>query len=99
MVQIKQTELFFRWLQGLKDTAGKVAILRRLERLREGNFGDHKALGGALYELRFRQGAGYRVYYTKRGEEIVILIAGGDKSTQRADIAKARDILKEWHDE
>ena len=99
MYRIKQTEYFSKWLTKLKDIQGKVTILRRIERIKKGNFGDHKPISHDLWELRITVGAGYRVYYTKRGEAIVILLLGGDKSTQSRDIAKAKVILKELNDE
>lgn len=99
MYKIKQTEYFSKWLSKLKDIKGKVSILRRIDRIKKGNFGDFKSLGNDLYELRVITGAGYRVYYTKRDDEIVILLFGGDKSTQSNDINKARKILEELDDE
>lgn len=92
---IKQTDYFSKWLSKLKDIKGKVSILRRIDRIKKGNFGDFKSLGSELYELRITVGAAYRVYYTKKNDEIVILLYGGDKSTQCSDINKARKILEE----
>ena len=92
---IKQTEIFSKWLLKLKDTKAKVAILRRLQRVQEGNFGDHKSISSEISELRITTGPGYRVYYTKRNEEIVILLIAGDKSTQTEDISRAKKIVKE----
>lgn len=96
---IKQTEVFSKWLKKLKDIKGKVSILRRLDRVQKGNFGDHKSLGDNLYEFRITTGPAYRVYYTKRGEEIIILLLGGDKATQSDDIKKAKDLNKEYDNE
>lgn len=95
MYIIKQTEMFSKWLYKLKDVQGKVSIIRRIERIKSGNFGDSKSVGDEIFELRITAGPGYRVYYTKRGDEIVILLIGGDKSTQSKDIAKAKHIKKE----
>jgi putative addiction module killer protein len=67
--------------------------------LKEGNFGDHKSVEDGVSELRITIGAGYRVYYTKNGEEIIILLVGGDKSTQSKDIEKAKKLAKEYQDE
>lgn len=92
---IKETETFSKWLKRLKDIKAKVSILRRIDRIRFGNFGDHKGLGENLSELRITVGAGYRVYYTIKDDEVVILLVGGDKSSQSADIKKAKDLLKE----
>jgi putative addiction module killer protein len=99
MYLIKQTDLFSKWLTKLKDIKGKVAILRRIDRIKEGNFGDHKSIGSEVSELRITLGAGYRVYYTKKEDEIVILLVGGDKSTQSKDIAKAQQLCKEFVNE
>ena len=99
MYLIKQTDTFTKWLTKLKDIQGKVAILRRLDRVKEGNFGDYKPLGDEVSELRVTIGAGYRVYYTKVGDDIVILLVGGDKSSQSKDIEKAKKICKELNHE
>jgi putative addiction module killer protein len=95
MYLIKQTEIFSKWLYKLKDIQGKVAILRRIERIKSGNFGDSKSVGDELFELRITKGPAYRVYYTKRDGEVVILLVGGDKSTQSKDIAKAKQLKEE----
>lgn len=99
MYAIKQTSIFSKWLLKLKDTQGKVAILRRVDRMRTGNFGDHKSVGNNINELRIVVGPGYRVYYTVKNDEIIILLIGGDKSSQSEDIKKANEILKEINDE
>jgi putative addiction module killer protein len=99
MFIIKETKIFSKWLLKLKDIRGKVAIFRRIKRVKEGNFGDHKSVGDGVSELRITIGAGYRVYYTKKGEEIIILLVGGDKSTQSKDIEKAKKLAKEYQDE
>ena len=99
MYKIKETAYFSKWLQKLKDIQGKVSILRRINRVKEGNFGDYKSLGANIHELRIMVGAGYRVYYTQRGDEIIILLLGGDKSTQSKDIVKAKKLAKEYENE
>jgi len=99
MYLIKQTETFLKWLKKLKDIKGKVSILRRVERMKSGNFGDYKSLGDEISELRITTGPGYRVYYTKRDDEIIVLLVGGDKSTQSDDIAKAKHLVKELENE
>jgi len=99
MYRIKQSDLFVKWLIHLKDIKGKVAILRRIERARHGNFGDHKTVGGGVSELRITVGPAYRVYYTVKGDEIILLLIGGDKSSQHKDIQQARILLKEIEDE
>jgi len=95
MYLIKQTNIFSKWLHKLKDTQGKVAILRRVDRMKLGNFGDHKSVSNSISELRIPTGPGYRVYYIQKKDEIVILLIGGDKSSQSDDIKKANEILKE----
>ena len=95
MYTIKETESFSKWLIKLKDIQAKVSILRRIERIRDGNFGEKKSLGKEVSELKVPTGPGYRVYYTVQGDEIVILLVGGDKSTQSKDIDKAQQMCKE----
>ena len=99
MYLVKETELFSKWLTKLKDIQGKVSIIRRVDRMRNGNFGDHKSLGENLSELRIPVGAGYRVYYTRHNDEIIILLVGGDKSTQANDIKRAKTMAKEYQNE
>ena len=95
MYKINQTKTFSSWLLKLKDIKGKVSILRRIDRLKNGNFGNFKSLGDKVYELKISLGPGYRVYYTKKDEEIIILLVGGDKSSQSEDIKKAKKMAKE----
>jgi len=83
----------------LKDLKGRIAVARRIERMEYGNFGDVKSIGASISELRIQTGPGYRVYFTKREEQIIILLVGGDKSTQSKDIEKAKKILKEMDNE
>lgn len=99
MYIIKQTNIFSKWLLKLKDTKGKVSILRRIDRMKLGNFGDYKSVGNNISELRITIGPGYRVYYTQKDDEIIILLIAGDKSTQSDDIKKANEILKELDNE
>lgn len=99
MYIVKQTNIFSKWISKLKDSKGKVAILRRVERMKIGNFGDYKSVGNSIYELRIPTGSGYRVYYTHRSGKIIVLLVGGDKSSQDDDIKKANDILKELDNE
>lgn len=89
MIEIRKTDEFADWLDGLKDLQGRARILVRIERLRGGNLGDWKNLGSGIGELRINTGPGYRVYFTQVGSEIVMLLAGGDKSTQSKDIKRA----------
>ncbi|MCE7951950.1 MAG: type II toxin-antitoxin system RelE/ParE family toxin [Xanthomonadales bacterium PRO7] len=94
MYTVLTTPFFDAWFSRLKDRQARVRIQARIDRVEDGNFGDHKSAGGGISELRIAYGPGYRLYYTVRGLEIVILLIGGDKSTQAADIAAARDLLK-----
>jgi len=99
MYEIKSTKTFSHWLMKLKDLKGRIAVARRIERMEYGNFGDVKSIGASISELRIQTGPGYRVYFTKREEQIIILLVGGDKSTQSKDIEKAKKILKEMDNE
>ena len=97
MVEVFTTDDFDRWLRKLKDRQGRLRILSRIDRLAHGNAGDVKALGQGVWELRLTYGPGYRVYYAYRGNRVVLLLCGGDKSTQSNDIAKAHQLAAEWH--
>ena len=88
-MQIEQTETFREWLGNLKDVDGKARILVRIDRLAHGNPGQHRVLRGGVKELKLDFGPGYRVYYTERGRTLIVLLAGGDKSTQAGDIQTA----------
>jgi putative addiction module killer protein len=83
----------------LKDPRAKAAIVLRLKQVAAGHWGDVKTVGGGVSELRWHIGPGYRVYFTRRGQQIVLLLAGGDKSSQARDIAKAKQLAKEHFDE
>lgn len=96
MVELIKSDEFDRWLRALRDRNAVVRIAARLDRLAAGNPGDVKAIGGGLHELRIDCGPGYRVYFVHRGPVVVILLCGGDKSTQEKDIKKARAIADEW---
>ena len=89
MVEIRKTETFAKWLDGLDDIRARARILVRIERLVAGNPGDVKPVGEGVSELRIDYGPGYRVYYKKQGRSVVILLAGGDKRTQSRNIKTA----------
>jgi len=89
MIEIRKTEIFAKWLDGLHDIRARARILVRIERLAAGNPGDVKSMGEGVSELRIDYGPGYRVYYKKQGQKVVILLVGGDKSTQAKDIKTA----------
>ena len=95
MYNIQQTQKFSQWLTKLKDMRARIAIMRRVERAQSGNLGDVKSVGESVYEMRIDMGPGYRLYYTIHGDEIIILLVGGDKSTQQRDIEKAIEMAKE----
>ena len=95
MYQIFKTENYLKWFKKLRDSTAKYAIILRIERLKNGNFGDSKNVGEKVFELRIDTGKGYRVYFTNKDKEIIILLAGGNKSTQETDIQKAKELAKE----
>ncbi|GAA5172933.1 type II toxin-antitoxin system RelE/ParE family toxin [Viridibacterium curvum] len=94
MLQIRKTDVYAAWIDGLRDVQGRARILVRIERLAAGNPGDVKPVGEGVSELRIDVGPGYRVYFTKRGREVVILLAGGDKSSQATDIKTALRLAR-----
>jgi len=96
MLDVVRTDEFDSWLQRLKDQRGKSRILRRLDRLAQGNPGDVRPIGKGLSELRLNVGPGYRIYYLQDGEVLILLLCGGDKSTQQKDIKKAHQLAAEW---
>jgi putative addiction module killer protein len=89
---IKRTEEFASWLDGLKDRMTRVRLARRLDRARCGNLGDVKPVGDGVFEMREHFGPGWRKYCIQRGEVLIVMLGGGDKSTQSADIAKAAKL-------
>lgn len=89
MIEIRKTDLFVQWLDGLRDIQARARVQARIERLVTGNPGDVEPVGEGISELRINYGPGYRVYFKKRGRELIILLAGGDKSTQAKDIKAA----------
>ena len=94
-VEVPYTDVFEDWLRDLNDVRGKSALLIRIERMEDGHFGDHHSVGGGVSELRINVGLGYRVYYTIRQPEVVILPCGGDKDTQDRDMRRARRLAEE----
>lgn len=101
-MDIRRHPMFDRWMRALRDGRALSKILLRIERISDGNFGDHRSVGGGVHELRIDHGPGYRVYYLQRGSLVVILLCGGDKSSQARDIETAKRLaseLKDWpHD-
>lgn len=99
MISILKSADFDAWLRKLRDSEAKARILMRVERLSFGNAGDVKPVGGGISEMRIDHGPGYRVYFKKQGDRIAVLLCGGDKSTQKADIIRAKKIAAEWRDQ
>ncbi len=93
-MEIRKTEIFAKWLDGLNDIRARARVLARIERLASGNPGDVAAVGRGVSELRIDYGPGYRVYYKQFGEFLVILLAGGDKQTQTRDIKTALRLAR-----
>lgn len=94
MYTLIETEAYAAWFAGLRDRQAKARILVRLRRVEMGNLGDHKSVGEGVAELRLTVGAGYRIYYTLRNGEVIILLGGGDKSSQSTDIEQAKALLE-----
>ena len=98
VVEIRQTVAFTKWIRGLADRRARLAIAKRIDRLAFGHAGDAKPVGGGVNELRIHMGPGYRVYFTWRGEAIIILLCGGDKGSQTRDIARAQALAEEFEE-
>lgn len=92
---VQQTAEFVDWLDGLKDQRAQLRIAARLRLAEAGNLGDWKSIEGALCEMRVNDGAGYRLYFTRKANVLIVMLAGGDKSSQTRDITRAKRILKE----
>lgn len=95
MIEVRTTEVFDKWLTNLKDRKAKARIQARIDRVEMGNFGDVSPVGEGVSELRIFHEPGYRVYFVNQNSVVVILLSGGDKSSQQADIAKAKEIAKQ----
>ena len=98
MTEVGQTEVFAEWLRRLSDVRAKAAIAARIDRLALGNPGNVAPVGDGISELRIHHGPGYRVYFTQRGRTLVILLCGGDKSSQARDIKAAKRLARELED-
>ena len=95
MYSVLTTQRFDTWFDGLRDARAKRMVQMRVDRAEDGNFGDCEPVGEGISEMRIHYGPGYRVYFTQRGMEIVILLAGGDKSTQSKDIKTALELARQ----
>lgn len=96
MFELKQTETFRKWRTRLKDERARALIASRLDRLAYGHAGDAEPAGEGISELRIHYGPGYRIYFQKRGNMVIVLLCGGDKNTQAKDIKTAKRLLDEW---
>ena len=94
LMRVEKTNDYVTWIDGLKDLSGRARILMRVDRLIHGNLGDHRNLTDGVSELKIDVGPGYRVYYSVRGDRLLLLLIGGDKSSQQKDIAKAILLAK-----
>ena len=98
MIEILKSATFESWLVGLKDRQARLRVISRIERLSAGNPGDVKPVGAGVSEMRLDYGPGYRVYFMQRGALVIVLLAGGDKRRQDADIKRALKTAEEWKD-
>lgn len=96
VIELKQTETFRKWIAKLRDARAVTAIVSRLDRLAFGHAGDAEPVGKGISELRIHYGPGYRVYFLRRGNTIIVLLCGGSKGTQEKDIKTALDLANEW---
>jgi putative addiction module killer protein len=96
MIEIRQTDVFAKWLAGLKDQKARLKIAVRIDRLALGNPGDVKPVGSGVSEMRIDYGPGYRVYFIQRGEILILLLCDGDKKSQQRDIAAAQALAADW---
>jgi len=99
MKKIRRSSVYIKWLKNLRDQRARSLIFKRTKRLAEGNPGDVKPVGEGISEMRIDYGPGYRVYFKDTGREIIILLCGGDKTTQQADIINAKKIAKLYEEE
>jgi putative addiction module killer protein len=94
VIEIRQTDVFAKWFDKLRDRQARARILVRLRRLSLGHVGDAKSVGEGVSELRIDYGPGYRIYFTRQGDAVIVLLAGGDKSTQARDIERAKELAQ-----
>ncbi|MDP3896732.1 MAG: type II toxin-antitoxin system RelE/ParE family toxin [Mesorhizobium sp.] len=98
VMQVLRSNVFSEWFHRLRDKAGKARIARRLDRLVDGHFGDVRSVGSGVSEMRIDHGPGYRIYFARRGDVVVLLLCGGDKDSQSRDIGRAKVLADEWKD-
>lgn len=94
MLEVRKTDVFAKWIDGLRDVRARARIQVRIQRLANGNPGDVRSVGEGVSELRIDYGPGYRVYYVQRGDELIVLLVGGDKRRQSADVRRAHDLAR-----
>jgi putative addiction module killer protein len=94
---IRKTSIFIKWLKNVQDSRARARIYKRIGRLAQGNPGDVRPIGEGCSEMRIDYGPGYRVYYKDTGKEIIILLCGGDKTSQQEDIDRAKEIARNYH--
>lgn len=92
MIDVRKTEIFTAWFENLEDKRAKARVQVRIDRMQTGNFGDTRSVGKGVRELRIHHGPGYRVYFAQRGSVVVVLLCGGEKKSQQADIVKAQEL-------
>ncbi|MDO8879435.1 MAG: type II toxin-antitoxin system RelE/ParE family toxin [Coriobacteriia bacterium] len=94
MNEIRETDAYRKWFESLRDINAQMRIAARIRRVSLGNLGDAKSVGDGVSELRITYGPGYRIYFIRHGETVIVLLAGGDKSTQRRDIERAKELAR-----
>ena len=94
MITVEKTDIFLKWLRKLKDLRGKAIVLNHIDNMEEGKMGVVESVGSGVYEKKIDYGPGYRLYFGKRGENYILLLCGGDKSSQQDDIKQAKSIWK-----
>lgn len=95
MYEVRQTVRFADWFKRLADIRAKAQIVRRIERAEAGNLGDVKSLGDQVFEMRVHHGPGYRLYFARQGDRLILLLCGGDKGSQRRDIEQAKTMARD----
>lgn len=96
MVELRRTVIYDRWFRALRDRNARARIEIRIDRLQLGNAGDVRPVGEGVSELRIHYGPGYRVYFVRKGDVLILLLCGGDKASQQSDIVRAKALAREW---
>ena len=98
MITVLKSNVFDSWLRALSDRKARARIIDRITRIEDGNLGDYKSVGHGVSELRLSFGPGYRLYFIRQGQTVVVLLCGGDKKSQTKDIAKAKELARAWRE-